>query len=119
MVAKKRRTSLQVEKERLYNETVARIAAGNRGTNNPHQFIPRIVKTGPGIAAVCVPSITGANTEPVTDDDIKVLYRVCKFRSLMVALLKDKAGDNGDAELYDRVMGKLQHTMDLMGLTVL
>jgi len=58
-----------------------------------------------------------ANTGEVTDENIKVLYRICMHRGVMVALLANQQGGNGDAELYDEVLGKLQHTMDKMGLT--
>lgn len=57
------------------------------------------------------------NSEPVTDDDVKVLYRICTYRSVLVGLLEAHIGGNGDAELYERVMGKLQYAMDQMGLT--
>ena len=56
----------------------------------------------------------------VTDDDVKVLYRIAMHRNVIVKLLREQEGVNShDADLYDRVMGQLQHAMDKMGLTTL
>ena len=60
------------------------------------------------------------NTDQVTKNDVKVLYRICMHRSVMVKLLRQQEGNvSSDADLYDRVMGQLQHTMDKMGLTTI
>jgi len=68
-------------------------------------------------APVIVHVPSSANKQEVTEDDVKVLYRICVHRGVLVQLLKAHTGHNGDAELYEMVMGKLQHTMDQMGLT--
>ena len=72
--------------------------------------MPKIVNT-PNIGPMT------ANTDPVTDEDIRVLYRICLHRDVLVNLLKAQPGQDSDAAWYDIAMGKLQHTMDKMGLT--
>ncbi len=57
-----------------------------------------------------------ANTDPVTKQDIFVLYRICLHREAISELLAESEGGADDADRFNQAMGKLQHTMNKLGL---